>query len=325
MKSMFLNPAVVAIFLGIPIALADDGKPGDTKEANTSSSASTSVTASGDGTVTVTIESNGKKETRTVKVGEGGAKMGGGGGGFGGDFHRNPGDARKEKGPWIGIAMEPVPEVLRAHLSLARGEGIVVSHVAPESPAARAGLAENDILVRFEDQILVEPSQLRKLIGMKKPGDSVKLAYLRKGERKETSATLVEHEIEPAVHDRMPWFPAPHGPPGEGWEGRMQRLQEQMKQWKDRRPGIIVDKRSWLSDSGPGMREQFKGFLDGMRKQLENSGLPKEEQAKIRRNVEEAVERARRTIEDAVDDVKRWRKDEERKHDGPPKKPSEPL
>jgi hypothetical protein len=46
----------------------------------------------------------------------------------------------------------------------------------------------------------VEPSQFRKLISMKKPGDRVKLVYVRKAERKETVATLIEHVIGSAEH-----------------------------------------------------------------------------------------------------------------------------
>ena len=110
-----------------------------------------------------------------------------------------------EKGPWPGIAMEPVSEPLRAQLSLAKGEGLLVSHVVQSSPANKAGLAQHDILLRLDDQILVEPSQLRKLIGMKKAGDRVKLVYMRKAERKETTATLSEHEIESSEHVPLNW------------------------------------------------------------------------------------------------------------------------
>ncbi len=116
---------------------------------------------------------------------------------------------QNEKGPWLGLAMEPASEALRAQLSLGKEEGLLVSHVVQSSPANRAGLARNDILLRLDDQILVEPSQLRKLISMKKPGDQVKLTYLRKAERKETTATLIEHVIQSAEHPTFEWSEAP--------------------------------------------------------------------------------------------------------------------
>jgi S1-C subfamily serine protease len=36
--------------------------------------------------------------------------------------------------------------------------------VAPDSPAAKAGLEKNDVLAELEGQLLVVPAQLRKLV-----------------------------------------------------------------------------------------------------------------------------------------------------------------
>jgi len=209
---------------------------------------------------------------------------------------------KTEKGPWIGIAMEPVSETLRAQLSLGKGEGIVVNHVAPESPAAKAGLAQNDILLRFDDQILVEGSQLRKLIAMKKAGDSVKLVFLRKGERKEAAATLIEHELEAGEPEGLAFF----GQPLRLEEGRhevQERLQDLLKGLKEKHPGVVVDKHSWLGTPGappqaplgfygPGNPDAFRGYIDHMRRQTENMKLPPEEMEKIRKSLDQATEAA---------------------------------
>lgn len=343
MKSSILTHSIAALLFAIPLAQAQEKKtegkkdPGNTAGA----SASTSVVASGDGTATVTIDINGKKETRTFKLGdgnqafsfstddEGGALAAGGGAvSFGEGIQVGEAHRKMEKGPWIGVAMEPVSETLRAQLSLAKGEGIVINHVAPEGPAAKAGLAQNDILLRFDDQIIVEGSQLRKLIAMKKPGDSVKLVYMRKGERKEATATLIEHEIEPAEHDPFHWFQGKPGgilrlEEGRGEVGeRLQELQERLKQMKEKHPGVIVDKRSWLSNPGgpspklpPGASpkmpggpgawnpDPFHGNFNMMRKQLENMKLPAEEMEKIRKSMDEAreaAEKARAAFEGAM-------------------------
>jgi ElaB/YqjD/DUF883 family membrane-anchored ribosome-binding protein len=73
-------------------------------------------------------------------------------------------------------------------------------------------------------------------------------------------------------------------------------------------------------------------MVDEMRKNLEKSKLSKEEQDRIRESVEsamgdarKAMEEARKAMEDAVKDVKRFRKNEDKKDDAPPKKPGEPL
>jgi S1-C subfamily serine protease len=47
--------------------------------------------------------------------------------------------------------------------------------VQPNSPAAQAGLQQNDILKTLNEQILIEPSQLRKLLQTFAEGTDVTL------------------------------------------------------------------------------------------------------------------------------------------------------
>ena len=354
MKPNILNQTIAALLFAFPIAHADDPKAEEKKAApeQGGASSSSSVITSADGTATVTIDINGRKETRTFKLGDGNntsspAKDGGDTAarakGFGGKMHPMSEHAKREMGPWVGIAMEPVQNVVRAQLSLAPGEGIVVSHVAPESPAAKAGLQPNDILLRFEDQILVEPSQLRKLIAMRKAGESVKLHYLRKGERKEATVTLVEHEIEPVEDNSAQWLQGMPGfplMPGGRMDSRLEHLQEQFRQLREKHPGIIVDKHSWFS--GPD-GDVLKGQIEKLQRSLEDSKLPKEEIENLRkelenakrqameamerakRSSEEAMERARRAMENAAKTINGARKPHGKEQDERPKKPGEPL
>ena len=355
MKPNILNQTIAALLLALPIAQADDQKTEQKKDATKSdkTNSSTSVVTSADGTATITIDINGKKETRTFKLGDGknafpsGVSGEGGKGGFSSGFigagGQKPDAMKREKGPWLGIAMEPVQEDVRAQLSLAPGEGVVVSHVAPESPAAKAGLQPNDILLRFEDQILVEPSQLKKLIAMKKPGESVKLTYLRKGERKDANVTLIEHEIDPGEGSPAQWLQGMPGlplMPGGRMENRLGNLQEQLKQMKDKHPGVIVDKHSWVSGSP---EEMLKGQIEKLKQNLKNSDIPKEEAENIiknldrmrheaeealehtKRNTEEIMKNAQRAIEDVSKAINGAHKPHEKEKGDQPKKPGEPL
>ena len=47
---------------------------------------------------------------------------------------------------WVGIWCMPVPSALRAQLALPEKQGVLVENVAPDSPAAKAGIARYDIL-----------------------------------------------------------------------------------------------------------------------------------------------------------------------------------
>ncbi|MDO5567586.1 MAG: PDZ domain-containing protein, partial [Planctomycetia bacterium] len=49
---------------------------------------------------------------------------------------------------WIGASIAPVPEILAAQLDLPEGTGVLVVNVVPEAPAAKAGIAKYDVLVK---------------------------------------------------------------------------------------------------------------------------------------------------------------------------------
>ncbi len=91
---------------------------------------------------------------------------------------------------WLGVAVEEASETLAEQLGLDAGVGLVVTHVTPESPAAKAGFKKNDVLVELAGQALVHPAQFRKLIQTHEPGDKVKLVFYRGGKKQTESATL---------------------------------------------------------------------------------------------------------------------------------------
>ena len=60
----------------------------------------------------------------------------------------------------------------------------------PGTGAARAGLREGDVIVRFAGIAVEGFEELRTLIRDRKPGDTVTVLYLRDGEAHSTSVTL---------------------------------------------------------------------------------------------------------------------------------------
>src|ERR1044072_5663297 len=64
---------------------------------------------------------------------------------------------------YLGVDTSQVPAVVSDQLGLAKGFGLVRAYVAPNAPAAVAGVKQNDTLKMLKDKILTEPSQLRKL------------------------------------------------------------------------------------------------------------------------------------------------------------------
>src|SRR5262249_52627705 len=104
-----------------------------------------------------------------------------------------------EKGPkvpvtYLGVETSQVPPVVSEQLGLGKGLGLVVDYVEANSPAAAAGVQQNDILKMLNDQILIEPSQLRKLLQTFPDGTEVTLTVLRKGQEQKLTAKLARKD-----------------------------------------------------------------------------------------------------------------------------------
>ena len=74
---------------------------------------------------------------------------------------------------------------------------LVVDFVQPNSPAQKAGIRQYDLLLKLNDQLLINAEQLAVLVRTFKPGDEIHLTLLREGERQSPSLTLAERELPP--------------------------------------------------------------------------------------------------------------------------------
>ncbi len=132
---------------------------------------------------------------------------------------------------YIGVLTREVPAELRAQFSLAEGFGLLVDAVLPDSPAKAAGLKVYDVLVKFEDQQLVNMEQFMVLVRAKKKGDVVQLDVITGGKETTVSVTLGEHLF--AAHEHRQhhdeWAGGMHPPShGDSFRGGEQRgLQNQ--------------------------------------------------------------------------------------------------
>jgi hypothetical protein len=94
-----------------------------------------------------------------------------------------------DKGTFLGVLFCPIPEALLDHLpQLPREGGILVTHVLPDSPAAKAGVRRHDILLQYDGKKLRDGDHLARLIRAGKEGQEVELLLVRAG--KETRLTV---------------------------------------------------------------------------------------------------------------------------------------
>lgn len=96
---------------------------------------------------------------------------------------------------YLGVNCQPLDKEEAMLMQVDPGTGLHVSFVAPDSPAAAAGLLPGDVLLQLDDQILVNPEQLAVLIRTFDAGERVDLTVLRDGEELLLSPELVTAEV----------------------------------------------------------------------------------------------------------------------------------
>lgn len=95
-------------------------------------------------------------------------------------------------GAYLGVELVNLNEPLRAHFGVPEGSGVLVSNVADDSPAARAGVQVGDIVTRFNGKDVKSSRRLSSMVRRAEDGDPADLEIWRDGKVETLSATLDE-------------------------------------------------------------------------------------------------------------------------------------
>lgn len=106
-------------------------------------------------------------------------------------------DGAEEVSPyWIGVQLEPPADILKQHLSLEAG--MVAVHVFEGSPAEKAGLKANDIILKAGESYVKEPGDLLKCVGAAK-GNEITLVIIHAGKESAVKVTPSKRPQEPSA------------------------------------------------------------------------------------------------------------------------------
>ena len=90
----------------------------------------------------------------------------------------------------LGVVGQNLTDDLAKAFDLDINQGVVVAQVMPDSPAAKAGIRERDVITQVNGKEITDFSQLANAIGLKSPGEKVRITLMRDGEERELKATL---------------------------------------------------------------------------------------------------------------------------------------
>lgn len=91
---------------------------------------------------------------------------------------------------YLGIYATPVNPSVSNQLNLTANFYLNVERVETNSPAEKGGVQKFDILMQFNDQVLINPEQLKCLVRSKQPGEEVVVTIMRKGKKQKITLIL---------------------------------------------------------------------------------------------------------------------------------------
>ncbi len=164
----------------------------------------------------------------------------------------------QESVAFLGLATAPLPEMVADHLDLKPASAVIIRTVSPGSPAHKAGLSVNDIILKVDDNAVESPEALSSAVRSRKAGDRLRVDLIHRGNPAKVEVTLGER---PADHvAQLQQDPMLEGLP-EAHAARLRDLIEQnLQAFGNKHPGIIPD--GGLEDAFLQMRQRMNRTLE---------------------------------------------------------------
>lgn len=170
-----------------------------------------------------------------------------------------PKPAEKEPIAFLGVLANELPEMLAEHTGLENGTGVVIASMDPDGPAAKAGVAVNDIIIKLDEKPINSQMDLSREVRAHKPGDKVRLDIIHKGKPAGIDVTLgVRPDLGGIALNRQPLD-------NMRLEGVPQEMAERIRKALEGNAGGIH------FDIGKGDPKQLEDAVDQMRKRMEKA------------------------------------------------------
>jgi serine protease Do len=133
-----------------------------------------------------------------------------------------------EGSSWLGVETQDVTSEKVKELKLPAERGVLLGKIVPDSPAAKGGLKENDVITEINGQRVEGAAQFRRMIHEIPAGRSVQLTVWRDGRSQTLNVTLGQaeerhrvwkHAMPGTFAFRMPEIPPIPDIPSMDWSG----------------------------------------------------------------------------------------------------------
>lgn len=93
-------------------------------------------------------------------------------------------------GSFLGVHGEDITKENMAKYNLREARGVGITQVVKDSPAEKAGLRKDDVILRFEGDSVTSVRKLTRLVSEVAPDQTVRIVISRGGSEQEVSATM---------------------------------------------------------------------------------------------------------------------------------------
>jgi serine protease Do len=108
---------------------------------------------------------------------------------------------------WLGVGIQDVNASLAEAMGLEEAGGILITSVLEDGPAAKAGLKQGDVIVKFDGEPVKTTSELRFAVARSDPGTRTDVVVIRDGRQKTVDVVLSVREddqpqqVEDTAHE----------------------------------------------------------------------------------------------------------------------------
>lgn len=102
-------------------------------------------------------------------------------------------------GSFLGVYAEDIDKEKSSRYGLREARGVGITNIVPGSPAEKAGLRKDDVILRFDNENVTSVRKLNRLVSEVAPDQSVRLLISRAGAEQEVSVTIGERKSNSKV------------------------------------------------------------------------------------------------------------------------------
>ena len=164
------------------------------------------------------------------------------------------------QGGFLGVHTEDISKENLARYNMREVRGVGITEIVKDSPAEKAGLRKDDVIVRFEGDNITSTRKLSRLVSEVAPDHTVRLTISRGGSEQEVNVTIGKHAGYVNTLRQLEGMKA--------YEG-LKDLKE-FKQFKNLPPGAQV----WKWEGQPGVGPESFAFSFGGGRRIGVTTMP---------------------------------------------------